>query len=95
MNGHLEELKWARENDRCRVGQDDVCKTTCAYAARGGHLEVLKWARARIHARGTRDVRTRGRRDTSNPEPPTRETGSAPPERTMTIDDRDETRRPI
>src|SRR2546427_226255 len=39
MNGHLEILKWARENG---------CKWetwTCAYAAKNGHLEVLKWAR--------------------------------------------------
>ena len=37
--GHLEVLKWARENG-CPwdVG-------TCACAAEGGHLEVLKWAR--------------------------------------------------
>ena len=39
VNGHLEILKWARENgcpwDKC----------TCTYAASNGHLEVLKWAR--------------------------------------------------
>ena len=38
--GHLEVLKWAREND-CPWDE-----WTCACAARGGHLEVLKWARA-------------------------------------------------
>jgi hypothetical protein len=37
--GHLEVLKWAREND-CPWGT-----STCAYAAGHGHLEVLKWAR--------------------------------------------------
>jgi len=37
--GHLEVLKWAREND-CPWD-----KRTCAHAAKGGHLEVLKWAR--------------------------------------------------
>jgi len=37
--GHLEVLKWARENG-CPWD-----KQTCAYAAKGGHLEVLKWAR--------------------------------------------------
>ena len=38
--GHLEVLKWARENG-CPWNV-----STCANAARGGHLEVLKWARA-------------------------------------------------
>jgi hypothetical protein len=37
--GHLEVLKWARENG-CEWDSG-----TCAYAAQGGHLEVLKWAR--------------------------------------------------
>ena len=37
--GHLETLKWAREND-CPWDE-----RTCAFAAKGGHLEVLKWAR--------------------------------------------------
>jgi len=37
--GHLEVLKWARENG-CPWDEE-----TCAYAAKGGHLEVLKWAR--------------------------------------------------
>ena len=37
--GHLEVLKWARENG---CPWDEV---TCAYAAKGGHLDVLKWAR--------------------------------------------------
>ena len=38
--GHLEVLKWARENG-CPW---DIL--TCTYAAaKGGHLEVLKWAR--------------------------------------------------
>jgi hypothetical protein len=38
--GHLEVLKWARENE-CPWDW-----RTCAYAAEGGHLEMLKWARA-------------------------------------------------
>ena len=37
--GHLEVLKWARENG-CSWDED-----TCARAARWGYLEVLKWAR--------------------------------------------------
>ena len=37
--GHLEVLKWARENG-CPWDEN-----TCAYAALGGHLEVMKWAR--------------------------------------------------
>jgi hypothetical protein len=37
--GHLELLKWARENG-C-----DWDSRTCANAAEGGHLELLKWAR--------------------------------------------------
>jgi hypothetical protein len=37
--GHLEVLKWAREND-CPWDE-----WTCMRAAEGGHLEVLKWAR--------------------------------------------------
>ena len=37
--GHLEVLKWAREND-CPWDEE-----TCADAAEGGHLEVLQWAR--------------------------------------------------
>ena len=39
FDGHLDVLKWAREND---------CKWdswTCTYAAGNGHLDVLKWAR--------------------------------------------------
>src|SRR5436305_1902071 len=39
MNGHLNVLKWARENG-CNW---DSC--TCAYAAKNGHLSILKWAR--------------------------------------------------
>ena len=39
QNGHLEVLKWARENG-CPWDED-----TCVYAAENGHLEVLKWAR--------------------------------------------------
>lgn len=39
QGGHLEVLKWARENG-C---QWDKC--TCANAAGGGHLAVLVWAR--------------------------------------------------
>jgi uncharacterized protein YabN with tetrapyrrole methylase and pyrophosphatase domain len=38
-NGHLEVLKWARENG-CPWNKD-----TCMNATREGHLEVLKWAR--------------------------------------------------
>jgi len=37
--GHLEVLKWARENG-CPWNE-----RTCSCAAKGGHLEVLKWAR--------------------------------------------------
>ena len=37
--GHLETLKWARENG-CPWNV-----WTCTYAARGGQLETLKWAR--------------------------------------------------
>ena len=37
--GHLEVLRWAREND-CPWDAE-----TCSWAAEGGHLEVLKWAR--------------------------------------------------
>jgi len=37
--GHLEVLKWARENG-CPWG-----KETCEAAAAGGNFEVLKWAR--------------------------------------------------
>ena len=40
FGGHLEVLKWAREND-CPWDEE-----TCAGAAAHGHLEVLKWARA-------------------------------------------------
>ena len=39
LNGHLEILKWARENG-CPWDSN-----TCANAALNGHLEVLKWAR--------------------------------------------------
>ena len=38
--GHLDVLKWARENG-CSWDED-----TCSGAAFGGHLETLKWARA-------------------------------------------------
>ena len=37
--GHLEVLKWARENG---CPWDEI---TCTWAAEGGHLDVLKWAR--------------------------------------------------
>ena len=37
--GHLEVLKWARENG---APWDEWI---CAHAAEGGHFEVLKWAR--------------------------------------------------
>ena len=40
--GHLEALKWARDQDPpCPWNED-----TCPYAAYGGHMEVLKWARS-------------------------------------------------
>ncbi|CAN0178929.1 unnamed protein product, partial [Ectocarpus fasciculatus] len=39
--GHLETLKWAREEEGCGWW------ATCAFAAAGGHLEVLEWARER------------------------------------------------
>ena len=38
LRGHLEVLKWARDNG-C-----DWNERTCASAALRGHLEVLKWA---------------------------------------------------
>ena len=37
--GHLEVLKWARQNG---CPWDEM---TCSFAADGGYLEVLKWAR--------------------------------------------------
>jgi hypothetical protein len=40
LDGHLECLKWARQNS-CPWSA-----ITCANAAQGGHLEVLQWARA-------------------------------------------------
>ena len=40
MNGHLEVLKWLRENS-CPWDTN-----TCRGAAEGGHIEVLQWARA-------------------------------------------------
>ena len=52
--GHLEIVKWARENGcpweagRCLRGLHDLgdrINYTCAWAARHGHLEVIKWAR--------------------------------------------------
>jgi hypothetical protein len=39
IGGHLELLKWARENG-CPLH-----KWTCWHAAKGGHLEMLKWLR--------------------------------------------------
>ncbi len=39
LHGHLEVLKWARENN---YSWDEL---TCEYAALNGHLDVLKWAR--------------------------------------------------
>ena len=39
MDGHLEVLKWARENG-CPWDEE-----TCWKAAERGHLEVLQWAR--------------------------------------------------
>jgi hypothetical protein len=38
LGGHLEVLKWARENG-CPWDEN-----TCAWAAERDHLEVLKWA---------------------------------------------------
>ena len=38
LGGHLEVLKWARENG-CEWDSD-----TCSNAAIEGHLEVLNWA---------------------------------------------------
>ena len=38
-NGHLEVLKWLRENG-CPWNE-----WTCKNAAGNGHLEILKWAR--------------------------------------------------
>ena len=60
-------LKWLREND-CPWGT-----STCAYAALGGHLEVLKWLRENgcPWTEETREVAAS--KDTSDPEPPTRE----------------------
>jgi len=52
--GHLEVLKWARENG-CPWDE-----WTCAYAAEGGHLEVLKWARENGCPWDEDDVRVRG-----------------------------------
>jgi len=40
LKGHLDLLKWAREN-QCPWDED-----TCANAAYNGDFEVLKWARA-------------------------------------------------
>ncbi len=39
LNGHLDILKWARENS-CPFNV-----TTCSNAAKKGHLHILKWAR--------------------------------------------------
>ena len=44
--GHLEVLKYARENG-CPWDE-----TTCAAAAKNGHLETLKWARENGAPRG-------------------------------------------
>ncbi len=41
-NGHLETLKWARENG-CPWSEWDA--RTCSDAAKGGHFELLKWVR--------------------------------------------------
>jgi hypothetical protein len=54
--GHLEVLKWARENG-CPWDEK-----TCAHAARGGHLKVLKWARENGCPWDEIDVRVRGER---------------------------------
>ena len=52
--GHLEILKWAREND-CPWDW-----RTCAYAAKYGHLEILKWARENDCPWGRVDVHEGG-----------------------------------
>jgi hypothetical protein len=52
--GHLEVLKWAREND-CPWDE-----RTCMFAAKGGHLEVLKWARENDCPWNESDVRVCG-----------------------------------
>ena len=71
--GQLDVLIWARAND-CPWDEK-----TCAGAAYGGHLEVLKWARANDCPWDEETcVKLRLRWATSKPEPPTRETGSAP-----------------
>ena len=54
--GHLEMLKWARENG-CPWDED-----TCANAAKGGHLEVLKWARENDCPWDEWTCKSRGRR---------------------------------
>jgi Ankyrin repeats (many copies) len=43
VDGHLEVLKWARDNG-CPPSNFSSVGTLCDIAARGGHLEVLKWA---------------------------------------------------
>jgi hypothetical protein len=66
--GHLEVLKWARENG-CPWDEDDV-----RVAAEGGHLETLKWARENelpVETRGR--ARTRRRAATSSAEVGARE----------------------
>ena len=45
FSGHLEVLKWARENG-CEWNS-----STCSHAIREGHLEILKWAHANGCAR--------------------------------------------
>ena len=46
-NGHLEVLKWFKDNDWFgTVGILDVDERVCDKAASAGHLEILKWAGA-------------------------------------------------
>ena len=86
--GHLEVLKWARAND-CPWD-----RSTCWAAAEGGHLETLKWARANDCPwdEETCEIAAEmGYVETCAADARDGERTST--ERTMTIDDRDETRR--
>jgi hypothetical protein len=72
--GQLEVLKWARANG-CPWDNE-----TCAYAAEAGHLVTLKWARENGRPVDREHAPTRGfEGDTSNPEPPTRQTRAREP----------------
>jgi len=50
QNGHIEVVKWARENG-CLW---DEC--ACSYVASNGHLKVLKWARERMGVLGMKKL---------------------------------------